>query len=105
IGAWHDQAVKAAAFEFGAQGGEPRGAGGAFAAVFERLESSFEHDRNLRARSGADNGGALEHQGGPAVDLDPPLQSEMRISGARGAGLGGQQSRQNDVAARRDNPG
>src|SRR5262249_50843283 len=47
VGARHDEAVQAAAFELGAQRGDTRRAGGAFGRILERLEFGFEHGRAI----------------------------------------------------------
>ena len=47
VGARHDEAVEAAALQFGAQRGKPAGARRPFAGVIERLQARFEHRGNL----------------------------------------------------------
>src|SRR5690242_8572429 len=52
-----------------------------------------------------EGGGAPEHQSGPALERDAPLEGEMRIGGARGGGLGVQEAGEDEAPARRHDPG
>jgi hypothetical protein len=55
VGARHDEAVEAAALEFGAQRSKTAGARRAFAGIIERLQARLEHRGNLWGASRSGN--------------------------------------------------